>query len=200
MKLVSLLALPLANKCQAPLQECFPFKTRKKVYNRGMGGHSLPGAPYSILYCLLMMKPERERERVCIPYEAAGASSFHEPRSSSSTMLRNKGTHLVLAGFFGYWVSSWSGRVARGEGVCLFQRTKHFLVSLLPFHSCIYQKRHEWIMIRIQQFLLCQDTKAKPSPAKPASPTYLLSDEREHHHHHMQLHSSRGKVFLNYHR
>ncbi len=136
-----------------------------------MGGHSLPGAPYSILYCLLMMKPERERERVCIPYEAAGASSFHEPRSSSSTMLRNKGTHLVLAGFFGYWVSSWSGRVARGEGVCLFQRTKHFLVSLLPFHSCIYQKRHEWIMIRIQQFFLCQDTK--PSPAKPASPHIL---------------------------
>jgi hypothetical protein len=43
--------------------------------------------------------------------------------------------------------------------------------------------------------------KAKPSRAKLASPTYLLSDEGEHHHHHhMQLHSSRGKVFLNYHK
>jgi hypothetical protein len=45
--------------------------------------------------------------------------------------------------------------------------------------------------------------KAKPSQAKPANPTYLLSDEGEHHHHHhhhMQLHSSRGKVFLNYHK
>lgn len=137
-----------------------------------MGGHSLSSAPPPIFFSLLLADDEaweRERERVCIPYEAAGASSFHEPRSSSSTMLRNKGTHLVLAGFFGYWVSSWSGRLAWGEGVCLFQRTKHFLVSPLPFYSCIYQKRHEWIMIRIQQFFLCQDTK----PSQASQPHIL---------------------------